>query len=455
MPIPVKELVTLLDIGTSKVSVIIAKRPSLGKNVRHNKKAAGDTSDISSILAEYQYPEIIAAACCKSQGIKGGVIVSSKQLKEAISVAIHKAEKQAGITVSQVVISVSGGMPQSHYTMTRTQILSERVESRDLARLFSESRHQAANDINLNDRYVLNSFPLLYHLDNNEGIKNPLGMIGSNLTAEYHLVSVAKSFYRNLLSIVESCHLSVEDAIIAPYAAGQYALEIEEMEFGSLLLDIGGGVSSLALFAENSLCYLNSVAIGGEHITSDLALGLGIVPPNAERIKTLNGCVSSSISDEREKLHINLPQTKNWPAENLIIPRLDLISIIRPRVEEIIELLFDDFFSSKAGGYPVHHVVISGGTSQLNGIEDVVSNISGGMKARVAKTQLGDYIINNHRNPESRNALQNEVNFSTALGMLKYLDLNKEEIARRNNGAALLPENSTILKAWRWVKENF
>ena len=186
---------------------------------------------------------------------------------------------------------------------------------------------------------MLHALPTGFWLDATRGVRDPKGMVGDELGAEMHVASCDAAAARNLMLAIERCHLRVEAMVATPYAAGLSTLVDDEAELGAALIDFGGGSTSVGVFAGGRLAHVDAIAVGGNHITMDVARGLSISLADAERLKTLYGACIASPSDERETIAVHrVGDDMDHPS---YLPKSELVRIIRPRVEEILELVRD------------------------------------------------------------------------------------------------------------------
>ncbi len=197
----------------------------------------------------------------------------------------------------------------------------------------------------------------------------PKGMMCDELAADMHVVSGDATAMRNLMLAVERCHLAVEGVVATPYAAGLAALVDDEVELGTTVIDMGGGTTSFAVFAGGSLVHVDAVAVGGNHVTMDIARGFNTRLADAERLKTLYGACITSVSDERETVAVTLAgEDGDHPTH---VPKSQLVRIIRPRVEEILELVRDRLKTAGFASSSSSRVILTGGASQMTGMAEV------------------------------------------------------------------------------------
>ena len=355
-------LVAALDIGCSKVCCFIARCDPDGR------------------------PRVIGIGQQASRGIKNGTVTDMAGAEATILNAVHAAEQMAGETISHVVVSLAGGHPASSSVGVQVALNGHEVRDTDLRRAFEQGHHafglkkggaNANGTAHLTDgfqadngRQMIHSIPTGYTIDGNRGIRDPRGMFGDRLGVRIHFVTAASGAVRNLTTCIRKCHLDVTDYVVASYAAGLAALAEDELELGATVIDMGGGMTSIAVFYEGSVAFTDVVPVGGTHVTKDIARGLSTTIAHAERLKTLYGHAMSTGADDREL--IDVPQVGEDDERNARqVPRSLLIGIIQPRLEETFELVRSRLEASgfdKLGG---RRVVLTGGASLLPGMREL------------------------------------------------------------------------------------
>lgn len=414
-------VVAALDVGTSKISCFIARvDPSRGR-------LPGGI-------------QIMGIGHQVSRGIRGGAIVDMESADEAIRAAVETAERMAGITIDSVVVNVSAGDPRSETFGVQMSLAGGEVGESDISRLLSEGQKHCQPA----DSLVLHTIPVGYAIDGNRGIRDPRGMFGERLGVEMHVVSAGTGPLRNLMLCVERCHLDVSGTVVSPYASGLACLVDDEMELGVTCIDFGSGVTSIAAFFENSPIYVGSVPVGGGHITNDIARGLSTPLSHAERMKTLYGSALASPTDEREM--IDVPQVGEEDEEYANhLPRSVLTGIIRPRVEEILELVRDKLASSGVGAIAGRRIVITGGGSQLTGVRELAAQILGN-SVRIGRPIGVSGLAQAAGGPA----------FAASVGLLRYVQLRPAEITGAAGGQPMIAGGpGQLARIGRWLKENF
>jgi cell division protein FtsA len=339
-------MIAALDIGSSKVCCVIAR--------------VDDANTIRVAGVGHQ----------SSQGVRAGTIINMDDAEAAIANAVHTAEQAAGVTIRDVVVNISGGRPTSHMASVEVAVLDQEVTEVDLRRAMVQSRTQ----YRINDADVIHAIPIGYSLDGNRGIRDPRGMFGDRLGVQVHLITADGGPIRNLRTCVARCHLDVDSLVVSPYASGLSCLVEDELDLGVTCIDMGGGTTTIAVFAEGNLIYADSIPVGGNHVTSDIARGLTTPLSHAERMKILYGHAMPSSTDEREMVDVPLVGEDERGQGNQV-PKSLLVGIIQPRLEEIFELVRSRIEHSGIAKQAGRRVVLTGGACQMHGTRDLAQLI--------------------------------------------------------------------------------
>lgn len=344
------ETYAALDIGTSKIACFIARCDDDGA------------------------PHVIGIGHQLAEGMRGGSVSDMEALQNAIASAVAAAEKMAGETIDRVTVNVAGPQLKSNMVDIELPLNGREVTDNDLQRILAQAQTMAPEDIQGHALELIHTLPVQYALDGQKGIRDPVGMTGDTLLSHMHLVSATFGPVRTLVTAVARCHLSVDKLVAAPYASGLACLVEDEMDLGCLVIDMGAGTTSLAVFFDGNVVHTEGLAIGGSHVTNDIAKGLTTSLAQAERLKTLYGNAVPSAMDEREILDVPLVGEEGPESANQI-PKSHLIRIIQPRLEEIFEMARSRMerggFQEQAG----RRVVLTGGASQLTGAREMAQRI--------------------------------------------------------------------------------
>jgi cell division protein FtsA len=359
-PIPARRsvVVAALDVGSSKVVCLIGRlRPHGPQQVLTRRSHA---------------VEVIGFGHTVARGTKAGTVVNLVQAEDAIRRAVDAAERMASVEIESVVLSISSGRPASELFTAEIEILGSAVSENDIARVLAAGSRHSLRD----GRAILHSLPVGYSIDGVNGVRDPRGMLGSRFGVDMHVATTEIAAARNLMLAVERCHLDVEAMAASPYVAGLAVLADDEADLGAAVVDMGAGTTTIAAFQAGRLVYIDGFALGGHHVTMDLARGLNARIADAERIKTLYGTVLSGGSDERDMITVPAPEEHEREQAQLV-PRATLVSIIKPRVEEILEMVRDRLAACPIASDRRGHVVLTGGASQLNGLPELAARLIG------------------------------------------------------------------------------
>ena len=418
-------VVCALDIGTSKIACLIARlKPCATPEVLRRR-----THSI----------EVLGTGHMRAGGIKAGTVVNLGEAEQTISHAVDAAERMAGARVESVILSVSAGRMASE-RFAATVAVRGRAEEADITRVLAAgSQHSVRNG-----RAVLHSLPIGYSIDEASGIRDPRGMLGRELGVNMHVVTVDSAAVRNLMLAVERSHLAVEAMVATPYVAGAAVLADDEADLGAAVVDLGAGTTTIAVFSGGRFVHADGFALGGAHVTMDLARGLGARLADAERIKTLHGHAISGPSDDRDVVPV--PSVTDHESEPPhLLPRAALVRIISPRVEEILEMVRDRLEASPFRAEPGGRVILTGGGSQLSGLSDMAARILG-RQVRVGR-------------PLGISGLPEAVKgpaFAAAAGLLVYPQLaNLELFETRRSRPAMTGTDGYFAKVGQWLRESF
>lgn len=371
----------VLDIGTTKIACFIAQVD------------AGGEIKITGIGHQL------------SRGIRSGVITDIVEAETSIISAVHAAEQMAGETIDDVIVSLSGGNIISRNVTVEMSLLDEEVTERDMLDLVEQGRQSMVTP----DTDLIHCFPISYCLDGSRGVQDPRQMYGKKLGVDLHVVTASASVTRNLVHCLAHCHLNVLEFVVASHASAKACLEPDETQLGVTLIDMGGGVTSFSIFSGGKNIYADAVPIGGMHVTNDIAMGLSTSLAHAERLKTLHGSAVISPSDDHVMIDAPLLGEGGEGEESNVMPRSMLVGIIRPRMEEIFEMIRGRIELSGMAQNAGRRVVLTGGASQLIGARELAASMLG-KQVRLAR-------------PRPLIGLAEAVSgpaFSTALGMLDY-----------------------------------
>ena len=348
-------LITALDIGSSKVSAMIAQR--------------GDGGELI----------VLGTGQRESRGVKRGYIADMKATEVAVREAVEQAERIAGLNIENVWVGFSAGGLVSDVAEVEFELGGHRVEQADIDALLSAGR----GAIDPQGRMVLHAQPALYTLDGLTGVRTPLGLHADRLGVHIHVVAADGSPVRNLDLCVRSAHLEVKSIIASPVATGLSCLSDEERELGVALVELGAGITNVSLFAGGMLVGLTSIPTGGADITDDIASAFGTRRHQAERMKCFHGSANASPRDNHDMIPVT-PVGAEEGSEGTQITKAQLIAVIRQRLEHQIGEVRKALTALKFEGPVGRQVVLTGGGAELNGIADY-AQASLGRSVRVGR----------------------------------------------------------------------
>ena len=373
----------LIDIGSSKVVVLLV----------------GVGPENEYILKGYGYQA--------AQGVKNGNIVDVEAASRAIRNAIHSAEAMAGVTMERALVNLGVGNPTSYVTTVDLALDGREVDADDVHRMLAEARRQLPDPASV----LLHLLPVSFIIDGNSAIADPRGIAGEKFSVTTHMVTAQGGPVRTLLGLLNHAQIDVPALILSIYASGLAVLTPDEMDLGATVIDMGAGLTSFGLFVGGRFVFSDSIPIGGQLVTSDLARGLGTPLNHAERLKALYGQALASHADERELITVPLMGESGLGSDNQV-PKATLARIIRPRLEETFELISKKLAGAPFAGVAGERFVLTGGASQLPGVRELAQHILG-RPVRLGTPRL----------LEGMHEFANGPAFATALGLLKFIEL--------------------------------
>jgi cell division protein FtsA len=427
-PIPARRsvVVAALDVGSSKVVCLIGRlRPHGPQQV---------------LTRRSHTVEVIGFGHTVARGTKAGTVVNLVQAEDAIRRAVDAAERMASVEIESVVLSISSGRPASELFAAEIEILGSAVSENDIARVLAAGSRHSLRD----GRAVLHSLPVGYSIDGVNGIRDARGMLGRRFGVDMHVATTDAAAARNLMLAVERCHLDVEAMAASPYVAGLAVLADDEADLGAAVVDLGAGTTTIAAFQAGRLVHVDGFALGGHHVTMDLARGLNARIADAERIKTLYGTVLGGGSDERDMITVP-PLEEHEREQAQLVSRATLVSIINPRVEEILEMVRDRLAACPIASDRRGHVVLTGGASQLNGLPELAARLIG-RPARLGRPLGIAGAPDAAKGPA----------FAVAAGLLVYPQAaHLEHFGARRKRQLMTGTGGYFARVGRWLRESF
>ncbi|KPV39496.1 cell division protein FtsA [Thiohalorhabdus denitrificans] len=403
-------LIVGLDIGTSKVCAVVGTRTADGGL------------------------EIIGIGRHPSRGLRKGVVVNIESTVASIRAAVEEAELMAGCTIESVWAGIAGSHIRGHNSQGVVAIKNQEVDEADVQRVMENGRAFALPT----DQKILHVLPQEFIIDNQEGVREPIGMSGVRLEAKIHVITGAVSAVQNIIKCVRRCDLEVNDVVLEQVASSAAVLSDDERELGVCMVDIGGGTSDIAVYTQGSLRHTAVLPVGGDQITSDIAFALRTPTWAAEEIKQSYGCALTDLIQEDEE--IDVPSVGGREPRKLA--RQTLTEIIQPRVEELFNLVQEELRRSGLEEVVASGIVLTGGSSQMEGMQELAEEIFH------APVRMGF--------PEGVGGLNDVVRnpmYATGVGLVEFgREHGRDPSIRDWSGSGW----KTIVKRMRaWFRENF
>ena len=393
-----KQIISGIDIGTTKIAVVIAEWLKDEKTI--------------NILGVGESP---------SHGLKKGIVVNMNQTVESLTSALSEAERQADIEVDSAFVGITGdhirGINYSGViTVSKNsnrQPVGQEITQDDIRRVLDH-----AQSINLSpDRRILHVLSRDFKVDDRSGIKNPRGLAGHRLEAKVHLVTSAINVEKDLYTCLEKTGVGVMDFVLEPLASAHSVLDENERKLGVILVDIGGGTTDIIVYHDGGVLHAGTVPIGGSNITYDIAYGVQTTLENAEQLKCQYGSAKSALADPEENINI----TGTNGRESKTISSKQLADIIEPRMDEIFRLVKNEIRKSDFIGDYTFGIVLTGGGANLKHITDLAQE-NFQQPIKVGQPQLTGGVSEKVNNPR----------YSTGVGLINYGTENWEELEYDN-----------------------
>jgi len=356
-------VIAILDVGSSKIACLVLRFDPI--------EPKGGVEQIGALAGQSRF-RVIGAATTRSRGVRFGEINGMHEAERAIRTAIQAAQKMAQVRVDHVIACFSGGEPRSYGLDGVVEIEDRTVRESDVARVLAACDLPEIGA----GREVLHAQPVNFALDHRSGLGDPRGQVGHRLACDMHLLSVAEGAVQNLAYGIRRCDLELAGLASSAYAAGISALVEDEQELGAACIDLGGGATGISIFLKKHMIYADSVRMGGDHVTSDISKGLQVPFSTAERIKTLFGGVVATGMDDREMIDLG-GDSGDFERDTRTVSRAELIGIMRPRVEEILEEVRARLDAAGFEHLPSQQIVLTGGGSQIPGLDGLAGRILG------------------------------------------------------------------------------
>ena len=406
---PKSNIIVGLDIGTSNIKVVVGE-------IRQDHRI-----------------DIIGVGSSSSKGLRKGVVINIESTVTSIAQAIAQAETMAGCEIHSVFASISGSHIKGINSHGIVGIKNKEVSVQDIEKVIEAAKAVA---IPL-DREVLHVLPQEFIIDEQDGIKEPLGISGVRLEAKVHMVTGAVASAQNVVKCANRCGLSVRDIVLASIAAGRTVISPEEQELGICLVDIGAGTTDITVFHGGAVKHTSVISMGGSHITNDIALGLRTPIASAEEIKNKHGAALLKLVSQSDTIEV--PSTGG--REPRVLSKIVLSEIIEPRVVEIFKVVGRELVRSGVDGMLTGGLVLTGGTASLSGICQVAEQVLG-MPVRVGRPAGVGGLTELVSGPE----------WSTGVGLVLYGARAIAEGRSLGNTSRL---SRTVRRVSNWFSEHF
>lgn len=405
-------LVVGLDLGTSKVVAVVA-----------------DVSDNNI--------EVLGVGVCKAHGMRKGVIVNVDATIQAIARAIEEAEEIVGCQIHSVYVGIVGSYLKGINSHGMVAIANREVTQLDIDNVIEAAKAVAIPP----DQKILHLLPQEFIVDNQDGINNPIGMVGVRLETKAHIVTGSINGLQNIINSVKKCGLEVDDIILEQLASSYAVLNQDEKRLGVCMIDIGGGTTDIAVFNNGSICYTSVIPVAGDQVSNDITVAFRIPLKQAEEIKIKHAVAMCNLADPEHKIQINLVGHSHHG--NLEISQHHLAQVVEPRYEELLYLVKEELQKAGLINSLIAGIVLTGGSSKIPGIVELADKIFNlPVRQGIPNNVIGD--------PE---IINNPV-FATAIGLL-YSKKEKQAVKTANSNLATKKIRNTFNRVKEWFQVNF
>lgn len=379
-----------IDVGSTKIATLV-----------------GESGDDRSL-------RIVGVGVAPSRGIKRGAVVNVNEATEAIGASIEKAERSSGYQIARAFVGLAG----THIAAVNSRgVVAVTHGERGITQEDVDRAIEAARAIAIpTDREVLHVIPRSFTVDGQDGVKDPLGMVGFRLEVEAHIVTGATSSVHNLLKCIEGAHVAVDALVLDSIASGESILTEQEKELGVALADIGGGTTNIAIFIDGSVWHTTVIGVGGGHITNDIAIGLRLPAETAEQIKVTHGHARHQTIDPAEAFDVNGLDDGGRAR----VARRDVAEIIEARAEEMLGLIVKEIKRSGYDGLLPAGLVLAGGSAQLRGLRELGRQVMN-LPVRIGAPHDLLGLVDTISTPA----------FATGVGLLKWGDRQGDALLRQ------------------------
>src|SRR5579872_938462 len=398
------QILTAIDVGTTKICVLIAKR--IGDQI-----------------------EIIGIGKSPSHGLQKGVVVDVAKTINSISVAVKEAEMMAGFPVESAIIGVSGGHISSVNSTGIVPIKHGQIRQTDVDAVLEAAKAIAISE----DRQILHILPQYFTINGQDRVQDPIGMHAVRLEVQAHIIMGAVSSVQNLVNCCQSAGVTVNDIILEQLASADAVLSEDERELGVGVVDIGGGTSDVAFYKNGSVRHTQVVAVAGNHVTNDIAIGLRIMKHEAERVKKRYGFAISSLIETEELVEVEMMHGE----DRQVIRLSDLVLIIESRMRELFTLIKEDIVQHSLYQYMTNGIVLTGGGSLLTGARELAEEIFD-CPVRIGKPRVLFDLVETLQSPL----------YATGYGLLVHVLQRDKKVKRHMKEEPLTRRVFERMKSW-------
>ena len=403
-----------IDIGTTKICTLVAREASLPGQM-----------------------QILGVGLEPSQGIRKGVVVDLEAAAQAVARSIDKAERTSGIEIISALVSLAGSSVSSVNSRGVVGVVGRVIDEDDVARAVDAARAVAIP----HNREIVHVIQRSFNVDGQDGIRMPVGMHGYRLEVETHIITATAASVENLRQCVASAGVEVSQFVLNPLASAEVVLTDAERQMGVVVCDIGGGTTDIAIYVDGDVWHTAVLAVGGNHITSDIAQGLRLPTTQAEEIKLQHGHANQAEIDPQQTFSVR----PFGEQEAVLVTHQELVDIISARVEEIFGLVLQEIKRSGYDGLLPAGMVLTGGTSALPGIRAIANQVLG-LPVRIAQPENLVGMVDQLASPA----------FSTGVGLLRWAMLMSEispaSGRRRSRPATSGSGNVDLERVKNWLR---
>ncbi|HRO14812.1 MAG TPA: cell division protein FtsA [Paracoccus sp. (in: a-proteobacteria)] len=360
-------VMAVLDIGTSKITCVVLQFDGPGQ--------FRETDGVGPMAGQSSF-RVIGQSTTQSRGVRYGEIETVAETECAIRQVVQNAQKQAGLRVDHVIATIAGARPASYGLAGEITLTAGKVSEHDVAAVLASCD---VPDFG-RGRDVLHAQPVNFAVDARSGLADPRDHVGNRLAVDMHVLTVDAHAVSNLVQCIRRCDLELAGVGSAAYAAGRAALVEDEQELGAACIDMGGGVTGISIFLKKHMIFADAVRMGGDLVTQDIAKGLRVPVQAAEWLKTRHGGLEATGRDDHDMIEVggtSGAETGDWDTDRRSVSRADLIGIMRPRTEEILDEARAILDAAGFDQMPSRQVVLTGGGSQIPGLDTLAARILG------------------------------------------------------------------------------